>query len=146
MDHPNLRVGDDERRRVADDLQRHFVDGRLSSDELSDRVRQAMAARTQGDLDGVVHDLPALPPPASAPTLPPASEPTAAVPEPASLERAGAWDRRDVRANAVSYVLVMLLLVAIWFFTTPGGYFWPIWPMLGWGFAVAAHALARHRG
>ena len=145
MDQSNLRVGDVERRRVADDLQRHYVDGRLSSDELTDRVRQAMAARTQGDLDALVRDLPPLPPPAPAPAPPPAPAPTAAVPEPASLERAGAWDRRDVRANAVSYALVMLLLVAIWFFTTPGGYFWPIWPILGWGFAVAAHALARNR-
>jgi len=145
MDQSNLRVGDAERRRVADDLQRHFVDGRLSSDELTDCVRQAMAARTQGDLEALVRDLPALPPPASAPTVPPASAPTAAVPEPASLERAGAWDRRDVRAHAASYGLVMLLLVAIWFFTTPGGYFWPIWPILGWGIAVVAHALARNR-
>jgi hypothetical protein len=143
MDQSDIRVGDAERRRVADDLQRHFVDGRLSSDELTDRVRQAMAARTQGDLDALVRDLPALPPPTAAPA--PAPAPTAAAPEPASLERAGAWDRRDVRAHATSYALVMLLLVAIWFVTTPRGYFWPIWPMLGWGFAVAAHALARQR-
>jgi hypothetical protein len=146
MEPSNLRVGDAERCRVADDLQRHFVEGRLSSDELAERVRQAMAARTQSDLDAVVRDLPPLPPPAAEPAAAPVPGPPEVPAEPASVERAGAWDRPDIRAHATSYGLVMVLLVAIWFFTTPGGYFWPIWPLLGWGIAVAAHALARSRG
>jgi len=28
---------------------------------------------------------------------------------------------------------VSLLLLTIWFFTMPGGYFWPMWPILGMG-------------
>jgi hypothetical protein len=130
-----LRAGDADRRRVADELQRHYVEGRLSSDELTERVRQAMAARTLGDLDAVVRDLPRM-------STPGAQRADAAPPR-AVPERPGPWGRRDVRAHATSYLLVMLLLVAIWLLTTPGGYFWPIWPMLGWGVAVAAHALAR---
>ncbi|WP_338150816.1 2TM domain-containing protein [Mycobacterium marinum] len=31
-----------------------------------------------------------------------------------------------------AYILGNAALVAIWFFTS-GGYFWPIWPALGWG-------------
>ncbi len=31
---------------------------------------------------------------------------------------------------------VSLLVTAIWFVTSPGGYFWPIWPMLGMGIAA----------
>jgi hypothetical protein len=38
----------------------------------------------------------------------------------------------------------MALLVTIWLLTTPGGYFWPVWPMLGWGFGLASHGLAMH--
>ena len=37
------------------------------------------------------------------------------------------------------YVLVNVLLIGIWA-ASGGGYFWPIWLMLGWGIAVAAHA------
>ena len=33
----------------------------------------------------------------------------------------------------------MALLVVIWALTG-AGYFWPIWPMLGWGIGVLSHA------
>jgi hypothetical protein len=39
-------------------------------------------------------------------------------------------------------VIVMAFLVVIWLLTSPGGYFWPIWPMLGWGIGLASHGLA----
>jgi hypothetical protein len=55
-----LRVGDADRQAVVAELQRHFVDGRLSSDELDERVTQALAARTFGDLAVPVADLPVL--------------------------------------------------------------------------------------
>jgi hypothetical protein len=138
MDQSSLRVGDADRRRVADELQRHYVEGRLSSDELTERVRQATAARTQGDLAALLHDLP--------PLVPAPAEQTVPVPPTESPAPVGALGPRDVRAHVTSFALVMVLLVAIWLITTPGGYFWPIWPLLGWGIAVAAHALARRGG
>jgi hypothetical protein len=135
MDQSSLRAGDADRRRVADELQRHYVEGRLSSDELTERVRQATAARTQGDLAALLQDLP--------PLTPAPSEPTAVAPQTESPGPVGSPSHRDVRTHVTSYALVMVLLVAIWLITSPGGYFWPIWPMLGWGFAVALHAVAR---
>ena len=33
-------------------------------------------------------------------------------------------------------ILVNVGLTVIWFLTTPGGYFWPIWPTLGMGLGV----------
>jgi hypothetical protein len=44
--------------------------------------------------------------------------------------------------HARSYMAVNLLLVVIWLMTTPGHYFWPMWPMLGWGIGLLAHAMA----
>jgi hypothetical protein len=44
--------------------------------------------------------------------------------------------------HARSYVLVNALLVAIWAITMFGGYFWPMWPILGWGIGLVAHAMA----
>ena len=36
---------------------------------------------------------------------------------------------------------ISAFLVVIYFLTDRGGYFWPIWPMLGLGFSVAIHGL-----
>jgi hypothetical protein len=135
MSEPQLRVGDAARRGAADALQRHYVDGRLSAEELAERVRQATAARTRAELDAVLHDLPPLFAPGHT-----ESSPTPATDAPPG-RRAGMTG--DVRLHLTLYALTMLLLTAIWLVTTPGRYFWPIWAMLGWGFAVAVHAFAR---
>lgn len=47
--------------------------------------------------------------------------------------------KRDVRNHAVVYVLVNLVLVAIWALSG-GGYFWPVWAIFGWGIGLAFHA------
>ena len=57
----DLRVGDADRRDVVVQLERHFIDGRLDSDELGERVAQSLAARTFGDLTPILADLPPLP-------------------------------------------------------------------------------------
>ncbi|MCW2936275.1 MAG: hypothetical protein JWM19_7237 [Actinomycetia bacterium] len=57
-----LRVGDAERDATAAELREHYAAGRLSLDELNDRISQAFAARTRGDLSAVMHDLPSLRP------------------------------------------------------------------------------------
>jgi len=56
----DLRVGDADRQGAIAELQRHFVDGRLTSDELDERVAQALRARTFGDLAVPLVDLPVL--------------------------------------------------------------------------------------
>jgi Domain of unknown function (DUF1707) len=53
-----LRVSDAERDAVAEELARHLQDGRLDAAEFDERVSQAMTARTQGDLDRLLADLP----------------------------------------------------------------------------------------
>jgi hypothetical protein len=47
--------------------------------------------------------------------------------------------KRDFGTHVVVYVTVNAFLVAIWA-VTGSGYFWPIFPILGWGIAVAANA------
>jgi signal transduction histidine kinase len=47
--------------------------------------------------------------------------------------------RRALATHAVVYGIVMTVLIVIWAITT-FGYFWPIWPMLGWGAILALHA------
>ena len=47
--------------------------------------------------------------------------------------------KRDFRAHVFIYVAVNAMLVAIWAIVG-GGFFWPIFPILGWGVGVAANA------
>src|ERR1700678_4328311 len=56
----SLRVADADRDRTVTLLREHVVDGRLTLDEFSERVSLALQARTKGDLDGVLVDLPTL--------------------------------------------------------------------------------------
>lgn len=46
--------------------------------------------------------------------------------------------KRELEAHLIAYVLVNLLLVGIWAVTS-GGFFWPIFSILGWGIGVAFH-------
>jgi hypothetical protein len=69
------------------------------------------------------------------------------LPAPPPVDRA-ARRRRWLQSHAVVYALVMALLVFIWL-TTGAGYFWPQWPIAGWGLLLALHAWfagGRHRG
>jgi hypothetical protein len=54
-----MRVSDAERTEVADQLSRHYGEGRLDEGEFSRRLDQVMTATTYGDLSGVLQDLPA---------------------------------------------------------------------------------------
>ena len=47
--------------------------------------------------------------------------------------------KSDFRNHLVVYVVVNALLVAIWV-ATGAGYFWPVWPMAGWGVGIVLHA------
>ena len=59
----NIRVGDAEREVTASQLREHYADGRLTLDELNERLDQAFAAKTRADLNAVMRDLPVTPRP-----------------------------------------------------------------------------------
>ncbi len=49
--------------------------------------------------------------------------------------------KAEFRSHLTSYVLVNAALVVIWALTSgAGSYFWPIWPILGWGVGIGFHA------
>ncbi|WP_153800211.1 2TM domain-containing protein [Foetidibacter luteolus] len=55
--------------------------------------------------------------------------------------------RADFKKHAASYFFVNSFLVAIWFFTSGiGSYFWPVWPMLGWGLGLAIQYFDAYNG
>jgi fatty acid desaturase len=53
-----LRASDSDRDRVAERLREATGEGRLRADELEDRLGVAFSARTYGELDALVADLP----------------------------------------------------------------------------------------
>jgi len=54
----NVRVGDADREAIAAQLREHYADGRLTLDELNERLDQTFAAKTRADLTTVMRDLP----------------------------------------------------------------------------------------
>jgi Domain of unknown function (DUF1707)/2TM domain len=111
-----ILASDADRERVAERLRGAAAEGRVTADELEERLERAFSARTEAELEPLVADLPA---------------PRAAAP-PRERRRRGP-DRDHLRA----YLAVSVMLVAIWALTG-AGYFWPIWPILGWGIGVVA--------
>ena len=47
--------------------------------------------------------------------------------------------KRDFRTHIFIYVLVNAMLIVIWA-VTGSGFFWPVFPIFGWGIGVAANA------
>jgi uncharacterized membrane protein len=47
--------------------------------------------------------------------------------------------QRDFRIHLLMYVMVNAFLVAVWA-ATGADFFWPIFPMVGWGVGVVANA------
>ncbi|MBG0813175.1 DUF1707 domain-containing protein [Planomonospora sp. ID82291] len=57
-DHRHVRASDHDRERVAEVLRIAVAEGRITLEELEERVDRAYTARTLGELDDVVVDLP----------------------------------------------------------------------------------------
>lgn len=58
MNAQNMRLSDAERAEIADQLGKHFADGRLDKTEYDERVSRAMSAKTHADVQGLFDDLP----------------------------------------------------------------------------------------
>jgi Domain of unknown function (DUF1707) len=118
---PTLRASDAERERTAEALRAHFAAGRISDDELDERTDAAYAARTVGELQALLSDLPSLP----APPPRPGHDPERELAKRRVLQRTGTWALFSVAA------------IAIWLATGASGTFWPIWLVLGAGIRLA---------
>jgi Domain of unknown function (DUF1707) len=57
---PRIRASDEDRDKTASLLREHHAAGRLTPEEFNERLDQTFAARTLGDLDELMSDLPAI--------------------------------------------------------------------------------------
>jgi hypothetical protein len=123
MGRDEMRAADADRQVVADKLKVALDEGRLDLHEYDERLQQAYAAKTYGDLDGLLTDLPTARLSVSAPA------PVAVSSKHATAEWLGqVWSSW---ASAVS------ITTAIWLVSTLASrdlqYFWPIWVAGPWG-------------
>jgi class 3 adenylate cyclase len=104
---------------VAELLRHGYGAGRLSAEDLSERVEAVYGARTVSELEALTADLPS-------------------ARGPAARRRRGALDT-GFRIHLTVYIVVNVMLIGIWA-ASGGGYFWPVWPILGWGIGLGCHA------
>lgn len=135
-----MNATDADRERAVRDLTRHCGDGRLTLDELEERVAEAYAAETTTELEHALRDLPKSP--TTSPTPVPAVSTVPLPPRRPAAPPAAVKHGAEValRVHVAVYLSVIAFLTVIWFLTSPFGYFWPIWPAMGWGLAVAIQA------
>src|SRR5260370_11604910 len=57
---PRIRASDEDRDRVVSLLREHHAAGRLTAEEFNERLDKAYAAKTVGELDELMADLPAM--------------------------------------------------------------------------------------
>ena len=105
----SLRAADSDREQVAERLRQAAAEGRLDQEELEARLEAALTARTYGELDRLVADLPPR------------------EPEPAPRRT------RSRRRPKLGFAGVAAIVMAIWALTG-AGYFWPAWVLLGLAF------------
>jgi hypothetical protein len=88
----NLRASDGDREQIAERLRKAAAEGRLLAEELEQRIEATFSARTYGELDALVDDLP---------------DDRLAAPRPRSLSRLSG------PVGAIAIALVALAVVAI---------------------------------
>src|SRR4051812_20037783 len=137
MPDSHLRAADSDRAAVAAALGEHMSAGRLTLAEYDERVGQAYAAKTFGELAELTADLPSpvrSPAPAAAPVPARAASPApACAPGPYGFRSNHSWR---------AWLSTSLIVLTIWLATSisAGGplYFWPIWVIGPWGAVILA--------
>ena len=114
-----MRISDLDRELAARRLCDAASVGALSVSELEWRLDRVLSAATHGQLEALLLDVPA--------------------PRSVRASPVRAW----LRAHFGAFVILNGGLAAIW--AAAGfGYFWPVWPLIGWGMLIAGHAFAAH--
>ncbi len=152
-----LRAADSDRQAVADKLMHALNEGRLSLGEYDERLQQAYAARTYGDLDGLLTDLPDVQPAADSQLARGGSSQMPVPHQPAgtdpAVDAAAAGLRRGRRSALAAvwaaWLSVVSINVVIWVLVSVSAghpvYFWPMWIAGPWGAVLIARTVAGDR-
>jgi len=128
---PDIRASDADRDRTASLLREHLAAGRLSPEEFSERLDRAFAAKTVGEIDTLLKDLPGI----DLYRLPDAALTRYPHQATESPSRRGGR-RRGWRAAWGAWFTVVLICFVVWGLTGHG-YVWPLWIAGPWGAVLA---------
>jgi Flp pilus assembly protein TadB len=120
--HSVLRASDEDRERVADRLRHAAAEGRLLTEELEERLGAVFSSRTYGELDAVVHDLPA--------------------PRDGRRHTAPFWVKATLALAILVTMIAVLAVVALVVIGLAGA--WLLWMLLAWMFLGRRFRLAGH--
>jgi hypothetical protein len=139
---PTLRASDADRDAVAERLREAHAEGRLTVEEVGERLDATFAARTLGELRDITRDLP----PGSGRVARTGDEAEVAKPRgPGEVERAGG----DLRGAWGTWATAVLVTSVIWFVSGLSGsdwaFFWPVWVAGPWGAVLLARTLSAGR-
>lgn len=131
-----MRAADDDRERYAERVREGLAEGRLDLNEMDERLRQVYRAKTFGDLDRLIADLPGPVPPQRSQVAPAPQPPPVAARPPSRHEENPKLARWQSFLWRLWLVAVLVNLV-IWFVASLANgeilYFWPIWVAGPWG-------------
>jgi hypothetical protein len=108
-----VRASDQQREDAARQLREHFAAGRISQDELDERLQGAYGARTEGELQGILKDLPRLP--------------VSPVEQKAELVQRRRHLQRRLLQQTGGSLGVFVICAVIWTASGAHGSFWPVW-------------------
>ena len=132
MRREQMRAADADRHQVADRLRAALEEGRLDLTEYDERLQGAYAAKTYGDLDRLLTDLPTAAP--VVPSPPPASP--AVTGQQSSIEQGG-LTRAWLRHVWAPWIKTGAWLTVIWLmafvFAGDSVLYWPAWVLGPWG-------------
>ncbi|MEU4676571.1 DUF1707 domain-containing protein [Micromonospora sp. NPDC023737] len=128
-----MRAADADRQGVAERLRVALDEGRLDLHEYDERLRRAYAARTYGELDALLTDLPGVTPPAAAQMAVPEARPVVSGTPPVGRPATARWLLRVW----LPYLQVVPIVLAVWAIASAVAgdllYFWPGWVAGPWG-------------
>jgi hypothetical protein len=120
-----VRASDEDREALISELNEHAVAGRISTEELEERLQLAYAARTLGDLDALREDLPL-------------------TPQALALfhrQRRNQLTRR-VAQETGGLGGVFLVCTIIWAASGAHGQFWPVWVLIPFALSLVRNGWA----
>jgi hypothetical protein len=132
----DLRAADSDRQFVAERLRTALNEGRLDLSEYDERLQRTYAAKTYGELDRVLDDLPrtATPEQSAVAPAPPGAQAGHQAPVPPGGDRQRHRGRSPLLlAMWGGWLSTTLICFVIYLASDFGGYPWPVWVAGPWG-------------
>jgi hypothetical protein len=117
-----MRASDADRDIVLRVLGEAYAEGRLDREEYDERADAVHVAKTLGELPGVLDDL--------VPSTALVRRSTSAEVGTIEQQALARWERSR-REAFMGFLIPTVICWVVWLLTMPGGFMWPIFPMIG---------------